>query len=508
MVEARVQFVEARFQHRDILNTVSQAPGPGPKAQGRAATDVLALIILAAAVLLRFWGLGDKNLWLDEAASWVVVTSDWPEFWRVVKLDIHPPLYYLLLKGWVATFGDTVTAMRTLSAIASVAALWCAFLLARRFLPRPVALAVLGALAISPHQLYYAQEARMYAPATLAVLAGTLAWVRWIDSEGRSMRALAGVTIAAAAALYLHYFTALWLASLVVFTALWRPAQDRGAVLRRFGLALLTVAAIYLPWAAIAMTHFVRGQPWRAAVGVDGLPFQLWSFVAQLFVGYYTATIKLRHGGALVLAFALVGLVTLALRSRRRSTGRRQDAALLLVLTLVPIALGIAALFRAGAMDLARYLGYSLPFVLIAAARGWIDLTASARRTALLLALATAALLPATSAYFSDPSRDSDIRPHLRAIETAGGAPATPVIVGPGYMTTMLRYYRPGWPWTVADTTDALREMIARRPTGDRQWVIVDYRLPGGDAIAADPRLERVAVPDARDEKMRLFRTR
>jgi hypothetical protein len=50
--------------------------------------------------------------------------------------------------------------------------------------------------------------------------------------------------------------------------------------------------------------------------------------------------------------------------------------------------------------------------------------------------------------------------------------------------------------------------MIARRPTGDRQWVIVDYRLPGGDAIAADPRLERVAVPDARDEKMRLFRTR
>ena len=119
------------------------------------------------------------------------------------------------------------------------------------------------------------------------------------------------------------------------------------------------------------MTHAVRGQPWRAPVGLDGLPFQLWAFVAQLFVGYYTQAIKLRHGGGLVLLFALVGLIALAIVSRRRHP---RDASLLLVLTAGPILLGVAALFRGGAMDLARYLGYSLPFVAIAASRGWMDL--------------------------------------------------------------------------------------------------------------------------------------
>jgi 4-amino-4-deoxy-L-arabinose transferase-like glycosyltransferase len=507
VVEARVQFVEARFQHRDILNGVSQAPGPRPKAQGQPASDTLAFFILAAALVLRFWGLGDKNLWLDEAASWTVATSDWPEFWRVVTLDIHPPLYYLLLKGWVAIFGDGVAAMRSLSAIASVAALWCAYLLARRFLPRPVALAVLGLLAISPHQLYYAQEARMYALATVAVLAGTLAWVRWIDSEGQSRAALTGFALAAAAALYLHYFSALWFASIVLFTVLWRPAQDRGAVLRRFGLALAGIAVLYVPWVAVAVAHFVRGQPWRAAVDLEGLPFQLWSFVAQLFVGYYTATVKLRHGGALILAFAFVGIVALAVVSRRRS---KRETSLLLVVTLVPMVLGIASLFRAGAMDLARYLGYSLPFVAIAAARGWTDLLRTPRRAALILALAAAALLPATSAYFGDPSRDSDIRPLIRAIENRGGmSPPVPVLVGPGYMSILLKYYRPGWTAIVVDDAGSFRAELGRlAAAGDRRWAIVDYRLTGADAVVAESGLERIAVPASRDEKMRLFRTR
>jgi uncharacterized membrane protein len=507
MVEPRVEIVETRFQHRDILNTVDQAQGPRPQAQGRPRTDIAALAILALALFLRIWGLGDKNLWLDEAASWVVATADWPEFWRVVKLDVHPPLYYLLLKGWVASFGETEAAMRSLSVIASAAGLWFAWLLARRFLPRAVALAVLGWLATSPHQLYYAQEARMYALATLAVLAGTVAFVRWIDSEGCSRPALIGVAASVTVALYLHYFTALWVASLVVFMLLWRPARDRGAVLWRFTLAMIGVAVLYLPWAYVAVTHVVHGQPWRASVGIEGLPFQLWAFIAQLNVGYYTHTIKLRHGGALVLFVAFVGLAALTVVSRRRQP---RDAALLLVLTGVPMLLGVAALFRAGAMDLARYLGYSLPFVAIAASRGWIDWLNSSRRTALLLAVAVAALLPATSAYYNDPSRDSDIRPLIRVIEAAGATtPEAPVVVGPGYMSILLKFYRPAWPVTAVDDAGAFRAALERiAGSGDRRWVIVDYRLPGGDAVSADLGLERLPTPGSVDEKIRLFRTR
>jgi hypothetical protein len=148
--------------------------------------------------------------------------------------------------------------------------------------------------------------------------------------------------------------------------------------------------------------------------------------------------------------------------------------------------------------------------VAIAAARGWTDLLRTPRRAALILALAAAALLPATSAYFGDPSRDSDIRPLIRAIENRGGmSPPVPVLVGPGYMSILLKYYRPGWIAIVVDDASSFRAELGRlAAAGDRRWAIVDYRLTGADAVVAESGLERIAVPASRDEKMRLFRTR
>ena len=76
-------------------------------------------------------------------------------------------------------------------------------------------------------------------------------------------------------------------------------------------------------------------------------------------------------------------------------------------------------------------------------------------------------------------------------------------------MGILLKFYRPAWPYAAIDDAGMARAAFDGLAAGDRRWVIVDYRLPGGDAVAADPRLERVAVPDARDDvKMRLFRTR
>src|SRR4029079_296335 len=83
-------------------------------------------------------------------------------FGWIYSIDQHPPLFYLLLHGWIALLGDTPGALRSLSALTSFLAIPFFALAARRFAGTWVALVATFLLAIAPFQVRYAQEVRMY----------------------------------------------------------------------------------------------------------------------------------------------------------------------------------------------------------------------------------------------------------------------------------------------------------------------------------------------------------
>lgn len=60
------------------------------------------LLILLLAALLRFYNLSGQSLWADEGNSAALAQQDVTEIARRTAFDIHPPLYYWLLKGWTA----------------------------------------------------------------------------------------------------------------------------------------------------------------------------------------------------------------------------------------------------------------------------------------------------------------------------------------------------------------------------------------------------------------------
>ena len=62
------------------------------------------LIILAGAAL-RLYRLGADSLWYDETVSTYLAGSRLPELIRHTAGDIHPPGYYLLLRGWLVLMG-------------------------------------------------------------------------------------------------------------------------------------------------------------------------------------------------------------------------------------------------------------------------------------------------------------------------------------------------------------------------------------------------------------------
>ncbi|MFW5703872.1 MAG: glycosyltransferase family 39 protein [Patescibacteria group bacterium] len=126
--------------------------------------------ILIAAALIRFIAL-DQSLWLDEAIGAQVVKN--LSFEQILTqfspTDFHPPLYYLILKGWTAIFGYSEIALRTPSIIFSLLAGYLIYRMVRHTQSKRVALAAMAFFLFNPLMLYYSQEARMYSLVTLGI---------------------------------------------------------------------------------------------------------------------------------------------------------------------------------------------------------------------------------------------------------------------------------------------------------------------------------------------------
>ncbi len=130
----------------------------------RAASDpwLLSALVILLALLLRIHGLGDEALWLDEGYSWWDARQSIVDLWRLVpQCDPHPPLYFLLLKGWIGLFGDDSIALRALSVFLGVATTGVMILAGRQVSPATGWIA--GAMfALTPFQIEFAKEARPY----------------------------------------------------------------------------------------------------------------------------------------------------------------------------------------------------------------------------------------------------------------------------------------------------------------------------------------------------------
>lgn len=134
--------------------------------------SLLAIILLG--ITLRFFNLGRQSVWIDEGFSWLAAQMSFGDVTRLSWTDVHPPLYYYLLKISLWFLPDSEFGLRVVSVLCSVATLIVMIGFVRRHWGHRAACWVGLLAALSPFDIYYAQEARMYALlAFLFVLAFT-----------------------------------------------------------------------------------------------------------------------------------------------------------------------------------------------------------------------------------------------------------------------------------------------------------------------------------------------
>lgn len=249
-----------------------------------------AVLVLAAA--LRFYLLDGQSLWGDEGNSVALSLRDLASITRGAALDIHPPLYYYLLHYWMLVFGSGEIAVRALSAITGTALVGVTFLVGRRLFGYPTALVAALLSAISPLQIQYSQETRMYALAALLAALSVYLLVRVAQASDRraAVAWLAAWSVASAGALYSHYFAATVLLAQNLAVGAWllgaiiRPTAANASASSRARLVLPTavgwayaqvlVLVAFLPWLSVMLGQWTNwpavSQPFSAGELVIG----------------------------------------------------------------------------------------------------------------------------------------------------------------------------------------------------------------------------------------------
>jgi hypothetical protein len=242
---------------------------------------VLSLILILAAVL-RFYGLINQSMWLDELHTMNEIDPaiSWSETYRYLSCcDPHPPLYYIIERMLVLIFGYTDFVARSFSAICGIISVWAMYLLGKEILSKPLGLMAALLTAVNYYNIYYSQEARCYIMALLFVVLSYLCFVRLVKKQNLKNSCAYGIF--ALSAIYSHYFSFFILISqaLIALIFIIAEKENRLQTLKYFSISGAIVVLGYLPWIPVVLQFSKVQSFW---IGTPNA-----TFAATFFVEYF-----------------------------------------------------------------------------------------------------------------------------------------------------------------------------------------------------------------------------
>lgn len=368
---------------------------------------VLGCLVVITGVAARF--LAPNGLWLDEALSVNIAKLPLTQMPGALVQDGSPPLYYLMLHYWMLVFGQGETAVRSMSAIASVATLPLLWIAGARAGGRRAAWAALLLGASSPWAIYYSSYARMYSLMALEAVLLYLVVSRAMEFPSRGR--LVCVGLLTVALMYTHYWD-LYLLGVVGLWVLWRvwsesrqgkvaPRAYPGAP-RKILYAMVIGALFFIPWSPVFVFQLLHtGSPWSVPPGPANLLSVLGYFAGQ---GVWSKLLVFVFFALVALAvFARPGAQATSVVLELKPQPSARYVGLLLVGTLVAaVAVGAVT----GAAFDQRYIAVVFPFFIVTCALGACSFGSRAF-TAGLLSVACVAGLFSAKQWDSQPRTEA-----------------------------------------------------------------------------------------------------
>jgi mannosyltransferase len=208
-------------------------------------------LILILASILRFYGLTNQSMWVDELHTMREADPDitWGHMFDLLKCcDPHPPLYFILERFLFTVLGHSEGVARGLSATCGVFGVWAIYLLGKELADKRLGLIAALVTALNYYNIYYSQEARCYIMAMLFCTLSYVYFIRVIRHIQKKDAWLYGLF--ALCSIYSHYyafFVVFSQAALGIFFLI-SEKESRLRYFRLFAISAGVTVVGYLPW--------------------------------------------------------------------------------------------------------------------------------------------------------------------------------------------------------------------------------------------------------------------
>lgn len=193
--------------------------------------------------------------WYDEVYTMHLVSKSFKGIWSISGNDVHPPLYYILLKGYLFVSSDSIFSYRFFSTIPIILMMVVGATLVRKYFTFRTSLFFILFVILVPANQYASSEIRMYSWAMFFVFIASLYVYRILTTFRCKYFIL--FTLFSLSAAYTHYYALLGVFFFYCILFIYLVFKRRDKLIIFFASVFLFLLA-YSPW-LINMFSQIKG---------------------------------------------------------------------------------------------------------------------------------------------------------------------------------------------------------------------------------------------------------
>lgn len=213
----------------------------------------------------------NQNVWTDEAFTIQLIRENsWSQIWCATAADVHPPLYYYIVKLFIGLFGDSIFMYKLVSVIPMILLLLYGSITVGKMAGYDAAAIYIIFLNAIPCVLEYVVQIRMYSWALLFVTCAAFSAYELCMSRKKKFTAC--LTLMAVLACYTHNYAMLGCVYIYILIGIsgirrWIKTKDK-SVFMQWLISGVIVTVCYIPWLIVLYQQTTTriGNYWIGAI--------------------------------------------------------------------------------------------------------------------------------------------------------------------------------------------------------------------------------------------------
>lgn len=263
-------------------------------------TFIIVYIVLSISIFILGFG---TQIWLDESFSILMTNHTLDEIIHFTTTDVHPPLYYFILKLFVFVAGNSMMVFRIASIIPFLAMILIVGLFTSKEINPKAGILSMVIVCAAPSILIYSTEIRMYSYCQLFIVCSAIIAYKLARKDSNVLWILFCIVNALAA--YTHYFAgmAVIIISLYLIVNIIITKTDVKKRSVKWLITNVGTVVLYIPWLTVFISQLesVKEDYW-----IEAFTFSDLGEYAQFVFGEFPGVFAIIYALIVCVAFVLL----------------------------------------------------------------------------------------------------------------------------------------------------------------------------------------------------------